>query len=445
MNIEYRNLMSKLRFIPSLAFIFILLININVFANTTPPEVHGKGMILMDGLTGQILAEKNANEKMAPASTTKTMTAILTIEKCNLNNVVTIGKNPPHAEGTRVGLQEGDKYTVEELLNAMLIQSANDAAVALADHISGSEANFTKLMNEKAKQIGCKNTHFVNASGLFEDDHLTTPYDLALIVDYASKIPKLLEITEKVVYKMPKSLISGEPIWANNNNQLIHKTSKYYYKDIIYNKTGYTTKSKHTFSCAAKRGDRTLILTLFQYDTKHQYYEDVKALLDYGFNNFTSQKIYSKGDIAKQYYIDDKNILKLVVPDDVYITLPKSDVDNLSIDDIRKKEHITFDVKSDTPISRGTDLLKNTSSFTGTIMIGNAPYKSISLLNGNNVTYTSFEKIILKLKSFRVFYVTLTIVSIIVLIILILFIIRVVSTIKRIQNRKKRTNIYFYQ
>lgn len=116
------------------------------------------------------------------------MTALLTVEKANLNDVVTIGKNPPLAEGTRVGLQEGDKYTVEELLNALLIQSANDAAVALAEHISGSEEKFAKLMNERAEELGAKNTHFVNASGLFEDDHMTTPYDLALIMNVASKI-----------------------------------------------------------------------------------------------------------------------------------------------------------------------------------------------------------------------------------------------------------------
>ncbi|WP_300349186.1 D-alanyl-D-alanine carboxypeptidase family protein [Clostridium sp.] len=445
MNITYENLKKELKFIISLAFVFILFSNVNAFANTNPPKTLGRGMVLMDGKTGQILAEKNANEKMAPASTTKTMTAILTIEKCNLNDVVTIGKNPPFADGTRVGLQEGDKYTVEQLLNAMLVQSANDAAMALAEHISGSEANFTKLMNEKAKEIGCTNTHFVNSSGLYEDDHYTTPHDLALIVNYASKMPKLCEITRKIVYEMPKSVVSGEPIWANNNDQIIHKTSKYYYKDIIYSKTGYTTKSKHTFACAAKRGDRTLILTLFYYDTKEQYYEEVKPLLDYGFNNFVEEKIYSKGDIAKEYFINDKNTLKLIVPEDIYMVFPKEEVKNLSIPEIRSKEHIQFTVKSNTPISRGTDLTKNKSNFTGTIMIGNTPYKSISLLNGNNITTSKFEKIMIKLQSFKGFYITLTIVSLVALVILILFIIRIVSSIKRFRNRKKRNNTYFYK
>ncbi len=134
------------------------------------------------------------------------MTALLTVEKANLNDIVTIGKNPPLAEGTRVGLQEGDKYTVEELLNALLIQSANDAAVALAEHISGSEGEFAKLMNERAEELGAKNTHFVNSSGLFEEDHMTTPYDLALIMNAASKNPIIDEITKKQFMKCLKAL-----------------------------------------------------------------------------------------------------------------------------------------------------------------------------------------------------------------------------------------------
>ncbi|ELC8340920.1 D-alanyl-D-alanine carboxypeptidase [Clostridium perfringens] len=443
MSIKFKNLKIKLNFIISIAFIFSLILSTNVFAESNVPEIKGEGMVLMDGTTGEVLAEKNANEKLAPASTTKTMTALLTVEKANLNDVVTIGKNPPLAEGTRVGLQEGDKYTVEELLNALLIQSANDAAVALAEHISGSEEKFAKLMNERAEELGAKNTHFVNASGLFEDDHMTTPYDLALIMNVASKNPIIDEITKKTVYEMPKSIVSGEPIWANNNNQLIHQTSPYYNKDIFCNKTGYTTKSRHTFTCAAKRGDRKLILTLLGYDTKDQYYEDTKNLLDYGFDNFSLVKLYSKNDVVKEYYIDDKNTLSLVVPEDIYKTFKNSEIENLSTDEIKKNLNIDFSVKATKPISRGTDILKDTDSFTGTLMIGNTPYKTLNLLNSNDITYTSFEKLMFKLKGFSGFYIALGVIGLIFLIILILFMIRLISTIKRIRNRKKR-NSYFY-
>lgn len=445
MSIKFNSLKKNLKFIILSTFIFTIFFNVNVFANSNAPEIQGQGMVLMDGNTGDILAEKNANVKMAPASTTKTMTAILTLEKSKLDDVVTIGKNPPLAEGTRVGLQEGDQYTVEELLNALLIQSANDAAVALAEHISGSEAKFAELMNEKAKELGCKNTHFVNASGLFEEDHLTTPYDLALMMNYASQKDLINSITDKVVHEMPESVVSGEPIWANNNNQLIHTTSPYYYEDIFCNKTGYTTKSKHTFACAAKRGDRKLVLTLFYYDTKDQYYADTKALLDYGFDNFSVVKLFSKGDLAKEYYIDDNNTLSLVIPEDIYKAFPNEEIENLSIDDIKKNENINIFVKSSTPISRGMDLMKNNTHFTGTVMLGNTPYKTIDLLNGNNVTYTDFEKLIIKLKSYDGFYIALGVVGLIAVVVLVLFIIRIVSTIKRIRNRKKRSNTYFYQ
>lgn len=445
MSIKFNSLKKNLKFIILSTFAFTILFNVNVFANSNPPEIQGQGMVLMDGNTGDILAEKNSKVKMAPASTTKTMTAILTVEKSKLDDVVKIGKNPPLAEGTRVGLQEGDQYTVEELLNALLIQSANDAAVALAEHISDSEAKFADLMNEKAKELGCKNTHFVNASGLFEENHLTTPYDLALIMNYASQNDLISSITEKVVHEMPKSVISGEPIWANNNNQLIHTTSPYYYEDIFCNKTGYTTKSKHTFACAAKRGDRKLVLTLLNYDTKEQYYTDTKALLDYGFNNFSVVKLFSKNDIAKEYTIDDKNKLSLVISEDIFKTLPKEEVENLSLDDIKKNKDISIDIKSNLPISRGMDLIKNSTHFTGTIMIDNIPYKTISLITGNDVTYTTFEKIMIKLKSYNGFYIALGVVSLIAFLILVLFIIRIISTIKRIRNRKKHSNTYFYQ
>lgn len=444
MNIKFKKLKRKLNFIISIAFISSLILSTNVFAEVKEPEIKGEGMVLIDGTTGDIIAEKNANEKLAPASTTKTMTALLTVEKAKLHDVVTIGKNPPLAEGTRVGLQEGDKYTVEELLNALLIQSANDAAVALAEHISGTEKDFAKLMNERAIELGAKNTHFVNSSGLFEDDHFTTPYDLALIMNEVSKNSIISKITEKVAYEMPKSVVSGEPIWANNNNQLIHSTSPYYDENIFCNKTGYTTKSKHTFTCAAEKNNKKLVLTLLGYNTKEEYYEDTKNLLNYGFDNFSLVKLYSKGDIAKEYYVDDKNTLSLVVPEDIYKTFKNSEIENLSTDQIKKNLNIDFSVKSGTPISRGMDILKDNTHFAGTIMINNTPYKSFELLNGNDITYTKFEKLMFKLQNFSGFYIALAIIGIILIVIFILFMIRFISAIKRIRNRKKH-NSFFYK
>lgn len=438
MNIKFNPLKINLKFILSLAFIFTLILSTKAFAEDNVPDIKGEGMVLLDGTTGEILAEKNANKQLAPASTTKTMTALLTVEKANLEDIVTIGKNPPLAEGTRVGLQEGDQYTVEELLNAMLIQSANDAALALAEHISGSEEEFAKLMNEKAKSLGATNTHFVNSSGLFEDDHLTTPYDLALIMNEASKNSLISEITRKVSYEMPKSKISGENLWANNNNQLIHPESNNYNKEIFCNKTGYTTKSRHTFTCAAKKGDRKLVLTLLCYDTKDHYYEDTKALLDYGFNNFSLVKLYSKDDVVKEYYIDDKNTLSLVVPEDIYKTFENSQIEDLSKEDILKNFNVDFSVTSDKPISRGMDILKDKDFFKGTLMVENSPYRELTLLNSKDITYTPIQKFTINLKSSGKLPLIIASISVVIFVILFLFSIRLFSTIKRIKNRKKR-------
>ena len=180
-------------------FIFIfenILINIvNAFEKSEfSPEITAPSAILIDSGSGDILYEKNAHTLMYPASTTKIMTAILAIESLDLSDTVVIDKESPFTTGSRIYIQEGEIFTVEQLLYALLLQSANDVAVALAKHISGDVAEFAKRMNERAKELGAKNTHFVNSSGLPDEAHVTTAYDLALIARYAMTLPEFKKL-----------------------------------------------------------------------------------------------------------------------------------------------------------------------------------------------------------------------------------------------------------
>ena len=169
-------------------------------------SVGSPSCILMEASSGKVLYEKNANQVRYPASTTKIMTAILALENCELTDVATVSRNAIHSippDYVIANIKEGEELTVEQLLNVLLIPSANDVAIVLAEHISGSVSKFSDLMNEKAKEIGCKNTHFVNPNGIHNKNHVSTAYDLALIGRYAMENATFRKIVQKTQYTLP--------------------------------------------------------------------------------------------------------------------------------------------------------------------------------------------------------------------------------------------------
>lgn len=283
-----------------------------------PPEVSTEGAILMDAKTGTILYDKNGNTPLAPASTTKVMTALLVLEKAHLDDKVTIGKNPPNAEGTAIGIKEGEIFTVRDLLYGLLLESANDCAEALGEYVGGSQENFAKMMNEKARELGCKDTNFVNPSGLYEKGHITTPYDLALITREAAKNPVFVTMTEEIFYKIPATNLTSDIRWVNNKNNLVLKNNKYYYKECITGKTGYTTLSKHTYTGVAEKNGQRLIVSLLNCDDKNTYFKEAKDLFEYGFARFNLTKLYSKGQEIFTYAISNKETIPLLASEDFY-------------------------------------------------------------------------------------------------------------------------------
>lgn len=242
--------------------------------------LNSEAAILMDLDTGALLYSKNIHERLYPASTTKILTAILTLESGSLDRIVTVGKNPPTVEPSKIDLKQGEKIQLRYLLYALLVDSANDAAVAIAEYIGGSEENFAKMMNAKAKLIGCRDSHFANPNGLPNRNHYTSAYDLAIITRYAMKNLTFRKVVATKSYIIPPTNMS-QARSITNHNKMILPSSSYYYPGCIGVKTGYTIVSRHTLVSAAVRGNKRLLSVILKDSTPP--YNDIEALFNYGF------------------------------------------------------------------------------------------------------------------------------------------------------------------
>lgn len=309
----------------TLIVLLLLLVNYSiqskVYAQQKPPSVSADSAVVLDATTGEILYSKNPDSAYPPASTTKIMTALLVMENTNLNSKVTVGKNPPNVDGTRLGLIEGENLTVRDLLYGLLLASDNDCAEALAEYVgSGSMNKFVDMMNKRAEELGASHTHFVNPSGLFNKDHKTSAKDLALIMQKLSANPEYSKIATTLSYTIKPTDKSKNSRTVWNENRLVQKTSRYYYEGATGGKTGYTIQSLHSYVATATRGDHKLVVSLV-HDKNKTFFPDSIALFNYGFNNFKLEKLYSKGDLVTTYKNGSLSVpLKAV--SDFYYTKP---------------------------------------------------------------------------------------------------------------------------
>ncbi len=260
----------------SLFLALILFVSAGTVSYSAPPVTDSaKASILMIKGSNEVIYAKNPDKKLSMASTTKIMTAVLTIENGNLDREITVTDKMVRVEGTSSGLLAGDKIDVKTLLYCMMLQSGNDAANVAAYAVSGSIEKFVALMNKKAREIGMKNTHFATASGLDADDHYSTAYDMAVLTSYAMNIPLFAEISS--TYQ--KTVCYGNPKYnrtITNHNKLLKS-----YEGMIGVKTGFTKKSGRCLITAAERDGLTLIcVTLDDWSD----WTDHEKLLDYGFN-----------------------------------------------------------------------------------------------------------------------------------------------------------------
>ncbi|UOR14112.1 D-alanyl-D-alanine carboxypeptidase family protein [Halobacillus amylolyticus] len=266
--------------------------------------------IMIDSETGEVLYEKNASKKMYPASLTKIATAIYAIETGNLDDVVTVSENARNTVGTKVYLEEGEQVTLKKLLQGLLINSGNDAGVAIAEHLSGSVERFSTEINQYLKNVvGVKNTNFVNPHGLFDAQHVTTAEDLAKITQYAMKNEVFREIfgTKKLKW-------NGES-WDTTlytHHKLMRQNP---YKGVTGGKTGFVNQSGFTLATTAERENISLIVITLNSNFQRGAYKDTTKLLDYGFRSFQTSTI-SEGTT---FIVDG---VKYKVPEKLSFTKP---------------------------------------------------------------------------------------------------------------------------
>lgn len=283
--------------------------NIQNEQNSGEMVIYSESAILMESKTGKVLYEKNMNERKYPASTTKILTAIIALEKCELNETAVASANAVNeikSGYTKANIQVGETFTIEQLLNVMMVQSANEAATIIAEHISGNVEEFSKLMNQKAQEIGCKNSNFVNANGVHSDNHYSTAYDLALIARYCMENDKFRSLANMMECSLPRTEFwqdeqveeNGERVFKNTNKLLL-SDNKYYYPYAIGIKTGFTTPAKNCLiSASNKDGFETIAIVLHAESTEEgesARYLDTINLFEYGYNN------YKLEDILKEY------------------------------------------------------------------------------------------------------------------------------------------------
>lgn len=377
-------------------------------------NLSSEAVLLMETSTGKVVYEKNGYEKKYPASTTKIMTAILAIEHCNLNETATASEfaiNSVPSGYSTANIQIGETLSVKDLLYALMLQSANESAVILAEHVSGSQEAFANLMNEKAKELGCKNTHFVNPNGIHNENHYTTAYDLALITQYAMKNQTFRDIVKTTSFTLPAttSYPSESRTYANTNNLIIYdarnRPDNYYYKYATGVKTGYTSAAKNCLVASAEKNGIEYIsvvlgasITYESTGSVSHRYVDTISLFDYAFDNFSFRKLKSANNLIKTIKIEngkkDENSLDLLIASDVN-SLVSLDNKSTQIDpDITLKEGLSA------PITKGD-------------IVGTISYKveginyTTDLIAGNNVEEYKPSKIGLYVLIFLILIITI--------------------------------------
>ena len=303
--------------------------------------------ILMDASSGKILYEKNIDEKLPMASMTKIMSMLIIMENIENGSLdyedkVLISDAASGMGGSQVFLQAGEEYLVNDLLKCIAISSANDAVVAMAEKISGSVDAFVGLMNDKAKELGLKNTHFANPHGLDNEDHYSTAYDMAVMAKELLKYENILKYTS--IYEDYLTKPDGSQIWLVNTNRLVR-----FYDGVDGLKTGYTTEAGYCLTATAKKNNFRLISVVMKSSSAEARSSDTSTLLTYGFNSFKNNIIYSKDKVLGTLPVQ-KGKKKEV---DVYLREDATEI--LSI--TKKASDYSFNIKVDkliAPIKGGT-------------------------------------------------------------------------------------------
>ena len=342
---------------------FIILILICTFfisilpvqAATDSLNLDSKSAILIDNASGKVLYEKNINEKLPMASMTKIMSLLLIMEQIDNGNIkysdkVLISKNASGMGGSQVFLQAGEEYKVEDLLKCIAVSSANDAVVAMAEKISGSEEAFVSEMNAKVKELGLVNTHFANPHGLDNENHYSTAHDMARIAQELLKHEDILRFTS--IYEDYLTKPDGSQVWLVNTNRLVR-----FYDGVDGLKTGYTTEAGYCLTATAKKNDLRLISVVMNASSADARSKDTATLLTYGFNSFKNNIIYSQDTTLGEVNVErgKKSQVKVYLKEDATELLKVN----------QKPNNYSFNIKADKIVA---PLKKNTKVGTAEII-----------------------------------------------------------------------------
>ena len=378
--------------------IILLILSLTIFSNYSSAiylQIYSDAVILVEKDSGKILYSQAAYKKMYPASTTKILTAILAIENLSLDENLTASYSAIMAIPSgysNAAIQVGETLTVKELLEVFLVHSANEAGYILAENISGSISAFADLMNQKASELGCENTHFTNPSGLHDENHYTTAYDLAQIARYCMN-----NETFRSIVSMPSCTIAAtdkyEERYFKNTNEMLNSKSQYYNENIIGIKTGYTSQAQNCLISAIQKNGIELISVVLGSPASagengvSGKYTDTQTLFDYGTENYGYQNIVEAGEVVTQVEIEN------------------ADEDTKTLDLIAEKTidvfaHNTSYLTSDPVIEINENL---TAPITANTIVGRVIYKvdgttyATYLLAKNDVTASVYFENILKI------------------------------------------------
>ncbi len=333
---------------PAKAFLIIALIVVCISAHAepllipSPPKFNAVSYILMDHDSATVLAEHNPKGRVEPASITKIMTAYVVYRALAANDVhledqVLISEKAWRSEGSRTFIEVGDRVLLEDLLLGMVVQSGNDASIALAEHVAGTEEAFADIMNAEAQRLGLKGTHFTNATGLPDEELYTTAYDVALLSRALIK-----EFPEEYKrYAQKKFTFNG--IKQHNRNRLLWRDDA-----VDGLKTGYTKDAGYCLAASARRDDMRLISVVMGADNERSRTTNSQALLDYGFRFYRSYKLYQAGEtlLEKRMWKGKSKLIRLGLGEDLYVAIPRGQYDSL-------KATMNVETEIFAPITRG--------------------------------------------------------------------------------------------
>ena len=312
---------------------------------------NARSAILIERDTGQVLYEKNSDEKLPPASMTKIMTMLLVMEaletgKIRLDEKVWTSEYAASMGGSQIFLEEGEEMTVEELLLAVAIASANDASVALAEKIAGSEENFVEMMNEKAKELGLKNTKFQNSTGLSAKDHYSSARDMAVLAKELLKYEEITKYTKQ--YEAYLREDTDNKFWLVNTNRLVK-----FYPGVDGLKTGYTSEAKYCLTATAKKDDMRVIAVVFGAPSSKERNKQISRMFDYAFSQFQSKQYFKKGDVIGEVPLEkgERKKIKVASGESVSLLTKKGE----KLDDVETEWKLK---KIKAPVKKGEEVGK---------------------------------------------------------------------------------------